>query len=181
MSVYFIKAVGSNKVKIGFTSRTPKKRLQQIKTGCPEELELVHLIPDGTKEDEKAFHKQFQRSRLHLEWFQYRPEVAEYLGDFSLEETPPVDYSCDVLGLEDEIEISKLALVEKSLAKILSSDRFGMLWYMLRTAELEGPDSVMSFLGMAGSELSLGRPLDDADKEMLAGKRKLRESKRKKT
>jgi hypothetical protein len=65
--VYFIGAKDSERIKIGY-SIDPWKRIQQIQSGNPENLEVLYHFP-GTKETEATLHSLFGPSRLRGEWF----------------------------------------------------------------------------------------------------------------
>lgn len=74
-TVYFIS--DGRSVKIGYTSDDPRKRLGEIQTGNPNQLSIVHTVP-GTREDEKSFHKLFEKHRQSGEWFDY-PPILEWI------------------------------------------------------------------------------------------------------
>ena len=66
-------------VKLGFTSRSPEKRIQQLQTAQGLPLELVALRK-GTRDDERRLHEAMRRARVRGEWFDARdPLVAFWL------------------------------------------------------------------------------------------------------
>lgn len=89
-SIYFIRAVGLDLIKIGYTGRPIAIRLQALRCASPARLECVGLMR-GTLVDEKALHFRFAKARSHGEWFRAEPEVLAYIA----EKTSP-DHSCRV-------------------------------------------------------------------------------------
>ena len=75
--VYFIKAKGSNLVKIG-KSINFEKRLRSLQTMSP--LPLCKLaVLNGYTERERDLHKKFSKYREHGEWFIYSAEIKRFL------------------------------------------------------------------------------------------------------
>ena len=72
--VYVIHAVGTNRVKIGFTQRIAE-RLSDLQTGSPFPLELVgyHNASLGF---EQRLHEQLKDRRCIGEWFEIEPQEA---------------------------------------------------------------------------------------------------------
>jgi len=70
-SVYFIQAVNSGLVKIGYvTSGSIESRLKSLQTGSPEKLVLRAAIATRFPvEAELGLHKIFRFARSHGEWF----------------------------------------------------------------------------------------------------------------
>lgn len=65
--VYAIQGAALAPVKIG-TSRNPLKRLQQLQTGTPDDLNLLHVIP-GDQQTERELHVWFAEWQHRDEWF----------------------------------------------------------------------------------------------------------------
>src|SRR3990167_3710274 len=65
MTVYFIREVGTEIVKIG-SSKRPWHRLAQLQVGSPRNLELVG---NSKIDDEKHYHRRFSKKRIRGEWF----------------------------------------------------------------------------------------------------------------
>lgn len=70
--VYLIHAVGTNRVKIGF-SANPEKRLKELQTGSPFELKLLAKWP-GTLDTELSGHRTFADYHCIGEWFELEVE-----------------------------------------------------------------------------------------------------------
>jgi hypothetical protein len=81
MAVYFIRAVGTPFVKIGFT-RNLVKRLKLAQWHCPYELKLIH-VAEGDRIAERDFHWRFHKRRVRGEWFRYSDsELAKRIPGF---------------------------------------------------------------------------------------------------
>ncbi len=78
-SVYFIRAVTTHRVKIGFTELDPVSRLATLQIGSPEKLELIGSLA-GSMADERAIHKQFANQRQSGEWFTLSPEIQQFIS-----------------------------------------------------------------------------------------------------
>lgn len=74
--IYFIEAVGANRVKIGFTEGEPEARLKALQTGCPHPLRLLVAFP-GAQSVEKQLHEQFANLRTQGEWFDLNCSTRE--------------------------------------------------------------------------------------------------------
>lgn len=68
-SIYFITCLDTGRVKIGYTSGSPEKRLKALQTGSPTILRMLAMYP-GTVVEERILHERFGDCRLHGEWFQ---------------------------------------------------------------------------------------------------------------
>ena len=73
--VYFIRAEGTDLVKIGVTN-DPARRLAMLQTGSPTKLTLWFVIL-GNREREVEIHEQFSGARKFGEWFQISPEIND--------------------------------------------------------------------------------------------------------
>lgn len=74
--VYFVEAMeGVGRIKIGFTSRNPFSRMEELQTGSPVRLRL-HGIIGGSFETEAAIHRALHDCRLHGEWFDIDADMA---------------------------------------------------------------------------------------------------------
>lgn len=72
MTIYFVQPLNGGLVKIGFTSKDVKSRIQELQTGCPDKLTLLGTEP-GDEQREASLHVQFADLRVNGEWF--RPDV----------------------------------------------------------------------------------------------------------
>jgi hypothetical protein len=85
--VYFIQAVRTGKIKIGFTVN-PKSRLRSMQTGSSSKLKLLSLWP-ATRAAERKLHEYFAEYRRDGEWFQMvHPDVALIQAIIGAAETP---------------------------------------------------------------------------------------------
>lgn len=82
--VYFIEAVGLQKIKIG-VSDDPKKRLEQLSVGSPVKLKLVGTI-QGDNNLEKELHSRFAYLNSDREWFHATKELTEYIKSITSQE-----------------------------------------------------------------------------------------------
>jgi hypothetical protein len=75
--IYAVRA--GDDVKIGFTSRSPRKRLKELQIGHGLPLRLV-ATKRGTRVDEQTLHWRLRHARVRGEWFNANdPEVAKWL------------------------------------------------------------------------------------------------------
>lgn len=79
-TIYAIEAIGSGRVKIGWTRTTVERRLRDLQTGCPFPLRVL-ATTTGLQRDEWKIHRQL---RPHLavagtEWFHLTPEVEAWI------------------------------------------------------------------------------------------------------
>lgn len=74
--VYFARS--GEVVKIGFSKSVPK-RLKGISTACPNEIEIIKIIP-GTNQTERYFHTHFSAYRQKGEWFRLEGDLAAFLA-----------------------------------------------------------------------------------------------------
>ncbi|NEP12033.1 MAG: GIY-YIG nuclease family protein [Symploca sp. SIO2C1] len=69
--IYLIHAQGTDRYKIGLTTRHPEARLSELNSSqSPYPLELIDWFEtDNVTEDECYLHEKFARYRVHGEWF----------------------------------------------------------------------------------------------------------------
>lgn len=68
--IYFIKALESGHIKIGYTSNL-KSRIKSMQTASPFQLELVASYESfGIQEEEALAHEYFKYHRVRGEWFE---------------------------------------------------------------------------------------------------------------
>ncbi len=83
--VYFIEAVGTNRIKIGFTSKkTPHERLESLQTACPYPLAILGWYP-GSMATELALHERFASLRVmpRAEWFHAAKDLRRLAKNFA--------------------------------------------------------------------------------------------------
>lgn len=76
MAVYIVEAVGTELVKIGFSS-DPERRVKSMRTQCPFPIEVLACV-EGDRVREKLFHRKFRHLRTSGEWFKKTPEVVAF-------------------------------------------------------------------------------------------------------
>jgi hypothetical protein len=76
MYTYFVQSVRGGSIKIGKTKQDPNKRLRELQTGSPEELQIVGLYKGDI---EAELHSKFKDLRTHGEWFDNKPELVSYI------------------------------------------------------------------------------------------------------
>lgn len=74
--VYFIRA--GERVKIGF-SQDVRRRVSQLQTFFPEDLELLHVEP-GSPMLEHALHRKFAALEIKREWFRLEAPIVAYVA-----------------------------------------------------------------------------------------------------
>lgn len=72
MAVYFL--TDGNLIKIGYTEDITR-RLAQLQTGNSRKLEVLSVIPSGTKKTERAIHRNWRMDRVRGEWFNDSPAL----------------------------------------------------------------------------------------------------------
>ena len=73
--IYYIGSPEMRRIKIGYTSGCPFKRLRALQTGSPCDLTLMIAHP-GTIDDEKSLHLEFDQFSVRGEWFDMSPELV---------------------------------------------------------------------------------------------------------
>lgn len=71
--VYIVEAIGSQRVKIGWTAGYVIDRLRQLRAGCPFPLRVALVVPNAFLDDERALHEKYKRLRVPQtrEWFRF--------------------------------------------------------------------------------------------------------------
>jgi hypothetical protein len=93
LCTYFILNRRANRVKIG-KSKFVYERFRTLQTACPDTLEILGILPlegigDGMRTLtpevplseylEENLHSRFKKYRKKGEWFEYSPEIKEFL------------------------------------------------------------------------------------------------------
>jgi len=73
--IYFIESSG--KIKIGY-SRDIHRRMETLKTSCPERFNVL-LIIDGGVKVESMLHDKFKDHYSHGEWFETHADIKDYI------------------------------------------------------------------------------------------------------
>lgn len=79
--IYFVEAVGLDRLKIGYTSGKIQARLAVIRTGSPVEIRPLLVLKDKAPQDEAALHRLFRPYRSHHEWYVAAPALVQYIAD----------------------------------------------------------------------------------------------------
>lgn len=66
--IYFLQMSGTPYYKVGLTDRHPQERLEDLQTGCPQDLRIHCAIPGGTVE-ESFIHAALHDFHASGEWF----------------------------------------------------------------------------------------------------------------
>ena len=80
--IYFIQEEETGRIKIGFSEKHPKGRLQDFQTGNSNKLNLIGYI-EGTYEDETILHQEFSEERIRKdnEWFKSSPRLEKRIKE----------------------------------------------------------------------------------------------------
>lgn len=76
--IYFVEAIGTNRVKIGLSINI-ESRIATLQTGCPVKLAILHAECGG-KQRENQLHHQFAADWCHGEWFVFSDAIREYVS-----------------------------------------------------------------------------------------------------
>jgi len=108
--IYFIRATGTNLVKIGFTRKDGNSRLQSLQTGSPFKL-IIEAAAIGLLKDEQKLHKLLWTRHERGEWFVLSQEEVRHIVSETLEAPPeePVDVFKDLGTMRSYIIASILA------------------------------------------------------------------------
>jgi hypothetical protein len=74
--IYFVRAEGTNLVKIGWCKGVPLKRMRTLQTGSAHKLLLLADMP-GDQRKERSLHASFKHLRSHGEWFLDEGELSD--------------------------------------------------------------------------------------------------------
>lgn len=78
--IYFIEAVGTGFVKIGFTKQMAGLRLRELQTASPHELKLLTWLEDFDRR-ESTVHARFAHLRHRGEWFKLDEALRAFIAD----------------------------------------------------------------------------------------------------
>lgn len=80
-TIYFIHAPDVNRIKIGY-AYNHWRRFKGISTSSPIEIEGIGVIR-GDRVVENAIHRRFAHLRYRFEWFDFKPELQNFVRDLS--------------------------------------------------------------------------------------------------
>ena len=80
--VYFIKSE-NNKIKIG-TTYYIERRLSNLQSVSPCDLELIGVIGNQSEDLERKLHRKFKFCHSHGEWFDAHEDLLKYIEDNSI-------------------------------------------------------------------------------------------------
>lgn len=101
-SVYVIRAKGTNRYKIGFSTDIGS-RIASMQTGSPFPLELIHEF-EGTLSNEKAVHKMLASYRLHGEWFELTESALSFVMSLDSQLLSRIDVARYMLENESRLK-----------------------------------------------------------------------------
>lgn len=74
--VYVINCKGTDFYKIGMSKKRPLSRVSSMQTGCPFELDMIHMgVCDHYSLLEKELHKRYAKHKVRGEWFKLTPAL----------------------------------------------------------------------------------------------------------
>lgn len=86
--VYFIQAVQTRMIKIGFTSKEPEKRLAGIYLGSPDALVLLGFV-EADRGVEEGVRRLLVEHNHHGEWYSPSAVVLAFIARILAGEAPP--------------------------------------------------------------------------------------------
>lgn len=98
IGVYFIREVGGDAVKIGFSSIDPRQRLADLQRGNPRDLEVFAFQPGGTRETERAWHRRYAANRLAGEWFRLNASMQAEIDAVAVQADRLVEYMSHIIA-----------------------------------------------------------------------------------
>ncbi len=87
--IYFILAGELNRVKIGYSDKDVRGRLEKLQTSSPARLELLGTSP-GSATEEDQIHKKFESKHIGGEWYSYDEELREFVKNTITDVSQPV-------------------------------------------------------------------------------------------
>ncbi|NER96267.1 MAG: GIY-YIG nuclease family protein [Symploca sp. SIO1B1] len=127
--IYLIHAVGSDRYKIGLTTRSVQARLVELNSSqSPYPLELIDWFEtDNVTEDEKYFHEKYSAHRVHGEWFVFDKRT---LKEVRREYQDDVGFTFPQLPRISLPTLSKLPAINRNnIALAIAS--IGALWLIV--------------------------------------------------
>lgn len=134
MTVYFVRAVGTPYVKIGFVVQhfTLRSRLEELQCGCPHTLVIEATYP-GLYPEEKAFHVRFQANRVRGEWFELDAATVATVAQ-PVPPRPPKPTPPRYAKTEEELELDWVIRYLQTILECVDKEVF--LMYLGKHAEV---------------------------------------------
>jgi hypothetical protein len=127
--VYFIQEEVTDNIKIGFSEKHPKGRLNDFQTGNSNKLILLGYI-EGTYEDEYNLHQEFSEERIRKEneWFESSPRLVNRIKELmeeSLEDKKSEieDLNVDRIKINENDDKSKEDVTPSVLGRIWDKEK----------------------------------------------------------
>ena len=116
--IYFIRALGSDFVKIGYASQSVRDRLSSLQCGCPLELRIMAEVR-AARMLEGIIHSVFHSNHVRGEWF----EMDDNLFRFIRTLTTAQEWGICIDTLSDTWEL-KLPRTRRGMARWLDTEFF---------------------------------------------------------
>jgi hypothetical protein len=116
--VYVIHAVGTDRVKIGYSAE-PEKRLADLQTASPFPLALIGKR-EGAPDLERRFHRHLSEYRRIGEWFEFDPQEALSLLSQISQNDEPLDR--EIMAAIALAHLSMLTQAAKKEIRMLPED-----------------------------------------------------------
>ena len=79
-TIYFVEAVGTGYVKIGFTRQMASRRVRELQTASPHELRLLAWMEEFEGR-EATIHARFHHLRYRGEWFRLDEALRLFVAE----------------------------------------------------------------------------------------------------
>lgn len=115
MPVYMVRVGDNGPVKIGWSARSPEKRVRSLQCGHHQHLRIIRTV-DGPREAERWMHEFFRAQRLRGEWFKWSLQMTEVTLD-QVRPLPKLPRSREVCPSTVIWESELLAEIEACIAR----------------------------------------------------------------
>ncbi|NES20671.1 MAG: GIY-YIG nuclease family protein [Symploca sp. SIO3E6] len=135
--IYLIHAVGTDRYKIGLTTRSVEARFAELNSSqSPFSLELIDWFEtDDVTEDEKYFHEKYSAYRVHGEWFSFDKRT---LSKVRREYQDDVGFSLPKLPMMTLPALSKLPTISRNNIALAMAG-VGALWLIVVMSGCQQP------------------------------------------
>jgi len=79
---YFIRQVGTGFIKIG-RAADPLQRIRALQGCCPQDVELLLVLPDSGETRERVLLERFRTSHFRAEWYYETDEILSFVRERS--------------------------------------------------------------------------------------------------